>query len=280
MGRDFYELYSRRSFDGGVTWTTTPASFVASDGVTYAGAGTTTCETWRDGATTPENSHVCNTYAAGEPQQSRNMTQITTIKETTLDPRYTPTIASMTELDLTEYGAIFTYEPQTIGTTAEQPTDVRDPSRFFIVYENGDNTTVAVGEAEPLDLYYSRGIVFGDHMQVWADADTERLTSTMCFPNDPHDDDEVRLWAAGLGFCNEFDDLEGRRDSLSEEASITSSAAGDFLYGTWGQFNVDGDTGEFIDGDVDVPSGLVPGWLHLGDRSLDPAWYTTAVVSN
>ena len=104
------------------------------------------------------------------------------------------------------------------------------------------------GAAPPLDLYYSRGVVFGDHMMVWAEDEPE-LTLDVCFPNDPHDDDKF-AWATGLGFCNEFDDLEGRRDSLSEEASITSSAAGDFLYGTWGQFNVDSDTGEFIDGDA------------------------------
>jgi hypothetical protein len=278
VGRDFYELYSRRSFDGGVTWTTTPDKGTASDGVTpYAGAGTTTCETWRDGATTPENSHVCTTYAAGDPQQSRNMTQITSIKETTLDPRYTPTIATMAELDLVDYGTHFTYVPQTIGSTALQPTDVRDPSRFWIVYENGDNTTVAVGEAEPLDLYYSRGVAFGDHMVVW-DEGAETGDVSVCFPNDPHGDDKF-TWATGLGFCNEFDDLEGRRDSLSEEASITSSAAGDFLYGTWGQFNVDPDNdNEFIDGDamfrrVWLLDGYIPtdAWLPgQGQTTVEP----------
>ncbi len=57
-------------------------------------------------------------------------------------------------------------------------------------------------------------------------------------------------WAVGTGFCNEFDTLEGFQDALSEEASITASAYGDFLYGVWGQFNVDTETGEFIDGDT------------------------------
>ncbi len=40
------------------------------------------------------------------------------------------------------------------------------------------------------------------------------------------------------GFFSEFDTLEGFPLSLSEEASITASAYGDFLYGVWGQFNV------------------------------------------
>ena len=42
--------------------------------------------------------------------------------------------------------------------------------------------------------------------------------------------------------------MEGFPDSASEEASITSSAYGDFLYGVWGQENLD-DEGEVIDGD-------------------------------
>ena len=124
------------------------------------------------------------------------------------------------------------------------PTDVRNPSRNFVVFETGDNTTVAEGEAEPLNLDYGRAILFGDHFQVWA----EENDLSVCYPNDTKGDETVS-WAAGTGFCNEFDTLEGFPLSLSEEASVTSRAAGDFLYGTWGQFNVD-ENGEFIDGDV------------------------------
>jgi hypothetical protein len=232
VGRDRYELYTRRSFNGGVSWTTTPSSFVASDGLTYGGAGTTTCETWRDGADSTTDSHVCTQYVAGVPEQSRNVTQHKSMRVTTLDPRYTPTLASMP----TE-GEWALFEPLL-------PTDVRNPSRNFVVFETGDNTTVAEGEAEPLNLDYGRAILFGDHFQVWA----EENDLSVCYPNDTKGDETVS-WAAGTGFCNEFDTLEGFPLSLSEEASVTSSAAGDFLYGTWGQFNVD-ENGEFIDGDV------------------------------
>ena len=79
---------------------------------------------------------------------------------------------------------------------------------------------------------------------MWA----EETDLSVCYPNDTKGDTTVS-WAAGTGFCNEFDTLEGFPLSLSEEASVTSSAYGDFLYGTWGQFNVD-ENGEFIDGDV------------------------------
>jgi len=240
VGQDRYELYTRRSFDGGISWTTTPGSFLASDGVTYTGTGTTTCETWRDGADSQTDSHICTLYGAGDPEQSRDVSQHKSMAITTLDPRYTPTIASMpTEGDL-EWAI---YEPL-------DPTDLRRPDRNFVVFESGDNTTVAVGEAEPLNLDYGRAIMFGDHFQVWAEEDD----IANCYPNNNHTDVTTNPldpapWAVGTGFCNEFDPMEGFPDALSEEASITSSAAGDFLYGTWGQFNVD-EAGEFVDGDV------------------------------
>ena len=52
-GNDRYDLYVRRSFDGGQTWSHTPASFTASDGVSYSGDGTVTCERYR-----PEDDHA------------------------------------------------------------------------------------------------------------------------------------------------------------------------------------------------------------------------------
>ena len=163
------------------------------------------------------------------------MTQHQSMRITTLDPRYTPTIASMpTEGDL-EWAI---YVPL-------DPTDIRRPDRNFVVYETGDNTTVAVGEAEPLNLDYGRAINFGDDFTVWA----EETDLSVCYPNTNYDALDPAPWAEGTGFCNEFDPLEGFPDALSEEASVTSSAAGDFLYGTWGQFNVD-EAGEFVDGDV------------------------------
>jgi hypothetical protein len=261
VGQDRYELYSRRSFDGGVTWTTLPGDFTASDGETYSGVGTTTCETWRDGEDSTTDSHLCTVYAAGEPEQSRNVTQHKSMRITTLDPRYTPTIASMPEECPTWYqddtGTCLSdwllWEPITDETTLDgDPTDVRNPSRYFIVYETGDNTTVAVGEAEPLNLDYGRAEFFGDHFTVWAETDTDSADLAVCYPNDPHGTTDVD-WAVGTGFCNEFDTLEGFPLSLSEEASITASAYGDFLYGVWGQFNVEEneETGEleFVDGD-------------------------------
>lgn len=238
VGRDRYELFMRRSFDGGITWTVTPSSFTASDGVAYSGSGTVTCETWRDGADSTTDSHICTAYDAGVPEQSRDVSQHKSMKITTLDPRYTPTMAGMPTEGSLEW-ALY---------TPVEPTDVRNPSRSFVVFESGDNTTVAVGEAEPLNLDYGRAEIFGDHYTVWSEIDTGLSDPvTDCYPSNPHGTTDVS-WAEGTGFCNEFDTLEGFPNSLSEEASLTASAYGDFMYGVWGQLNVD-DNGEFVDGD-------------------------------
>jgi hypothetical protein len=188
VGTDRYELYIRRSFDGGVTWTTNPA-----------GSGTVTCETMRDGATSQDDEQRCQAYGAGADEQARNVSQLKSNAFTILDPRYAPTAAGIED--------------------SAYSTDVRDPTRYFVVYETGDNTTVAVGEAEPLDLFYGRAVDYGDNYQVWS----EEVAG--CLPEDSVDP----------AFCNEFDALEGRRDTESSEASVASSAAGDFLYSVWAQ---------------------------------------------
>ena len=247
VGHDRYELFTRRSFDGGITWTTTPANFTASNGVAYSGNGTTTCETMRDGADSTQDTHMCAAYSAGVPEQSRNVSQLKSMANTILDPRYTAAGGippkGVTDPGDIEWG-IF---------VAIDPTDILNPSRSFVVYEDGDNTTVAFGEAEPLNLAYGRAEVFGDHFTVWTEIDTGFGGGVAgCYPNNAHDDPDV-AWAVGTGFCNEFDTLEGFQEALSEEASITASANGDFLYGVWGQFNVElnEETGEhdFVDGD-------------------------------
>ncbi len=69
-GNEAYQLYIRRSFDGGQTWTTLPADYTHwawhshSDDLGVTADGTTTCE-WYGGYTEDDYS-VCTDYAAGE----------------------------------------------------------------------------------------------------------------------------------------------------------------------------------------------------------------------
>jgi hypothetical protein len=240
-GSDRYELYVRRSFDGGQTWTTLPANYLHQDGGRYSGTGTTTCETFRSletGTGEPDEPHVCNQYAAGAPEQARDVTQHTSMRITTLDPRYATTGSPR--------GESITADPFGVGTTPWASTeDVRNPSRYFVVYETGDNTTTAEGEAEPLDLYYSRAVMFGDNYQVWA----EENDLSVCYPNDPHDTD-VPEEIVGSGFCNEFDKTEqGIQGLEASEASLEANPGGQFLYGVWSQIQHDTSTGEAIESD-------------------------------
>ena len=221
-GRDRYELYIRRSFDGGETWTTLPRTYVRPDNagngqVAFKGDGTVDCESFRDAESQAggevDEPQACFGYDAGGAQQARNVSQLKSMRFTILDPRYSET-------------------PATIPDTGREE-DVRDPSRFFVVYETGDNRTVEFGEAESLNLFYSRGVSFGDDYQVWAEEDD----LSVCYPSDPHGDDDVTEVVAGSGFCNEFDELEGKQDITSGEGSIEANPGGEWLYGVWSQTN-------------------------------------------
>lgn len=252
VGNDRYELYIRRSFDGAQTWGTLPSKYTYWDPnsaiKTYAGDGTVTCETFRSDQTQAGGDltepRVCNSYAAGAAEQARNVTQHQAMRITTLDPRFAITGSPQ--------GVSNTLDPFGTGYVNPYGEDVRDPSRYFIVYETGDNTTAAEGEPEPLDLFYSRAINFGDDYVVWWEP-----TSTVggCYPSDPHGDTDpdtgVPTELIGSGFCNEFDQLEQGTPGLeASEASLTANPGGQFLYGAWAQIQHDVDTGEAVESDA------------------------------
>jgi hypothetical protein len=240
-GSDRYELYIRRSFDGGMTWTTLPKNYAHWDGSKHTGAGTVTCETFRSAETGTGDlvePGVCNTYLAGGNEQARNVTQHKSMRITTLDPRFAITGSPQ--------GVSNTTDPFGTGYTSPTGDDVRDPSRYFIVYETGDNTTTEFGEPEAEDLFYSRAVLFGDHYQVWA----ELTDLSQCYPSNPHDN-EVPAHVIGTGFCNEFDQLEqGIQGLEASEASLTASPGGQFLYGAWAEVLYDEITGELAESDA------------------------------
>lgn len=195
VGHDNYNLYIRRSFDGGQTWTTLPANYTHTDATTWSGDGTTTCE-WMGQAGGDTEYSVCTNYSAGQFEQARNVSQLVGTGETVLDPRYAPTSPLKNSIEPAVYDA----------------TDLRDPSKFFSVFETGDNTTVEFGEAEPLDLFYSRAFNWGDDYEL---VDTD-----------------------GDSVGDYFDWLEGSSKIMSGEASVVASPAGDFFYAIWNQETV------------------------------------------
>ena len=212
---DIVNLYVRRSFDGGLTWSTLPASFTHTNGIAYSGSGTTTCE-WMGETGSSTEYAVCTDYAAGEFEQARNVSQLLGSQVTVLDPRYSPTTRSITPTSVsTSSLPVGFFAPEYLD-------DSRDPSRFFMVYETGHSSAYDAGEAPPLDLFYSRAVDWGDNYLVWADDPAE------CEPS-----------AGSESFCNEFDAIEGSQFIESGEASITTSPGGQFFYSTWNQIDFD-----------------------------------------
>jgi hypothetical protein len=256
-GNDRYELYVRRSFDGGQTWSTTPSTFTASDGVSYSGDGTITCESYRPepGTQAPGERvepKVCYEFGAGVAEHARNVTQHRSMNITTLDPRYAPTKATITDgctdglfVDPTVIEGIFTCDDLSV----DYDSDLRNPSRYFMVFETGDNSTVEVGEAEPLDLFYSRAEDFGDDYVVWTETDTgyDADPTSVCYPTVAYDvTGVVGTVLEGSGFCNEFDRMNRGGDTRSSEANLESNPDGSKLYGVWAQWVLDELTGEEV----------------------------------
>jgi hypothetical protein len=243
-GNDRYELYVRRSFDGGETWTTTPSAFTASDGQTYSGDGTITCESYRrsdtGSGTDTDEPKVCYEFAAGVAEHARNVTQHRSMRITTLDPRYAPTKATIADgctdglfLDPTVIEDIFTCDDLSV----DMDSDLRDPSRYFMVFETGDNNTVQDGEAEPLDLFYGRAESFGDDYVVWTETDTESANPEECYPNVSYGVIGVEgTVLEGSGFCNEFDNLNTGGDTHSSEANMEANPDGSKMYAVWAQW--------------------------------------------
>ncbi len=227
-GNDRYELYIRRSFDGAQSWGTLPRRFRTWDKEKYSGQGTVSCETYRSADKQASGDliepRVCYSYRAGAAEQARNVTQLKSMKTTTLDPRYA--------ISGSPQGVSITADPFDSGYQLTDE-DTRDGSRFFIAYETGDNTTTAEGEPEPLDLFYSRAVNFGDNYQVWAEEDD----LSVCYPSDPHDND-VPEEHIDSGFCNEFDQLDQGTPGLeASESSLAANPGGQFLYAAWSQLD-------------------------------------------
>ncbi len=245
VGNDRYDLYVRRSFDGGETWTTLPESFTASNDTDYTGGGTVTCETYRSTVTqvpqAPEP-HVCYDYPPGGNEQARNVSQHRRMQITTLDPRYAPTAATITGNCLDGVVPVGMAAEWSCDDGSDLDSDLRDPSRYFMVYETGDSSTVEEGEAEPLDLFYSRAVNFGDDYLVWA----EETDLSLCYPANAHGDENViGTVLEGSGFCNEFDRLNTGGDTHSSEANLEGNPDGSKLYGVWAQWVFD-ETGEEV----------------------------------
>ena len=241
IGRDTYNLYARRSFDGGQTWTTTPNVSPWTDVSGVVADGVTSCETYRtpvDGdigkpgvtVTLP----ICTNYAAGVLEPARNLSLITAKVASTfnyplrtvLDPRYSPTGGLLKHASTAFKVSGVSLVPQTPYTYPGG--DLRDRSKFFIAFDDGDNRTVASGaEAEPINMYYSQAYNWGD----------EYTGLPVTFSNG--------------ATINRFQLLNITGTNASE-SSITGSPDGSFMYSIWNQWQYTDPT-DYVDGSYDSP---------------------------
>jgi hypothetical protein len=213
VGNDHYNLYVRRSFDGGATWTTTPA--------TYGGIGTSATENYCVSTASDECVGTEFVYGAGAFEQGRNVSQLIGNKITILDPRYSPTggmkLYPTIRTDwLTANADLITFTSDDVLPYADDAVRARD--KFFMIYETGDNTTVAEGEAIPLNLYYSRATTWGDVWELdpdWVEVDSEGNLTIV---------DYRWPWA------------ENKAEILSGEAGMLANPGGTFMYAVWNQW--------------------------------------------
>ena len=133
-GNDKYDFYVRRSFDGGVTWTTDPA-----------GSGVEHCRTYTD-PVTKEKHETCTFYPAGDFEEARNLSQLPNNKESVIEPRIV--------------GAPGTIKVNGVWTGI--PEDKQDRNVFYVSYGTSTNPPIIHGDSDeeqeypaPLDLYYS-----------------------------------------------------------------------------------------------------------------------------
>ena len=131
-GNDKYDFFVRRSFTGGASWTTDPK-----------GTGVTTCDTFTD-PITKVKTEVCNTYAPGQFEQARNVSQLANNKTSVIEPRIVKT-------------------PGTIkvnGKWTGIPEDKNNPNVFYLSFGTANNVPTELGDDEgeyatPQDIFYS-----------------------------------------------------------------------------------------------------------------------------
>jgi hypothetical protein len=217
LAHDNYNLYVRRSFDGGATWTTYPGSVSLPEGAVIpedvVADGSLGCEWY--GVPGGETEYpVCFEYAAGEPEQARNLSQLVGTHETVLDPRFTGTdpsflgdiVLMMVDGELTEGEILYT-------------DDVVDPSKYFATFEEGDTEEIAEGgEGMPMDMYYARAINFGDEYEV-ADENGDGIADL----------------DATLDDYETFDKLEWH-DGHAAEAALKSNPGATLFYAIWNEW--------------------------------------------
>jgi hypothetical protein len=196
---------------------------------------------------------ACFTYAAGEYEQARNLSQMIGTHVTVLDPRFTGTDpAFLGDLVLTMVDGELVASEDVL-----YPDDQVNPSVYFATYEEGDTAPIAEGEeGDPMDMYYSRAINFGDEYEL-ADENFDGIADVDAT------DGEWEL----------FDKLEWH-DLQAAEASLKCNPGGTLFYAIWNQYLEIDVVEDGVAGSILIESdAIVRRTMELGDDGVTtPSW--------
>jgi hypothetical protein len=154
-GKDKYDFYVRRSFDGGATWTTDPK-----------GSGVKSCY-WERTELNVEASIKCETIAAGAFERPRNVSLLKNATESVIEPRIVAVPGTISACD----GAMC------VGVST--PNEDKQNKKVYIAsYGLADNTNPE--DAAPTDMYYARTTNFGETYETvphnsWLDSEGQPL---------------------------------------------------------------------------------------------------------
>ncbi len=203
---DKYDLYIRRSFDGGATWTADPA-----------GAGEV-CHTqiWKDytdvisedDAERKDTYEETTCYAPGQYEPGRNMSLLKNNKLTVIEPRLVA--------------------PPSTTAGSPYPEDVYNGNVFYVAFGTATNVAMAHGDddeeaaAVPADLYYT---FTRDRGQTYY----KRLWDVNPDSDGTYAGEIVERW-----------DYLARGDDAQGEAQIRMSPDGSKFYAVWNQEGPEG----------------------------------------
>ncbi len=249
---DNYNLYVRRSFNGGASWTTYPGSVSLPEGAVIpdnvVADGSMSCE-WYGVPGALTEYPACFTYAAGEYEQARNLSQLIGTHDTVLDPRFAGTDPSF----LGDLVLMMVDGELVASEDVLYPDDAVNPSVYFATFEEGDTEEIAEGgEGTPMDMYYSRAINFGDEYEL-ADVNADGIADV----------------DATDGEFEVFDKLEWH-ELQAAEAALKSNPGGTLFYAIWNQFlEVDVvEDGHVIGSVLEESDAIVRRTMELGDDGV------------
>lgn len=225
-GNDVFNLYVRRSFDGGETFTTNPkgTNEVYIDEV-LQGIGVKHTDTFKldDTKESHEKISVETFYAAGDFEPSRNLSQIQNTKTSVIEPRL-----------VGGPGTIKTDDPSTVEIETPKsepgfsyPQDTRDINSFWVTYgiesNPGKNSDEPGG---PLDLFYSYTTDFGD---TYYEETKEIKTDS----DGNHGGEEKVVW-------DWLAKDTGQKEAAQAECQIRMTPDGSIFYSVWNETGEDG----------------------------------------